>query len=245
MPKPSEDIFSQYLSLVVFYGLYSNQGKLKFYLKQIFDGIEINKTTLLDVGGGDGLFSFYAAIMGAKKVICLEPECEGSSEGTREKFLKLRTDLGLDNVKLIPETIQEYDSHGEVFDIILMHNSINHFNEEACINLITDPSAKNLYLDIISKLYDLTACEGDTIICDCSNKNFYDFLGMKNIFIPSIEWYKHQPPEAWVSLFEEAGFTDPEIRWTTLYPLRGFGKLFANKYAAYFLTSHFCIRMKK
>lgn len=55
---------------------------------------------MLDIGGGVGLFSFYAACCGASHVACLKPESEGSSPGMVDQFQEPSTLLGLDQVSL-------------------------------------------------------------------------------------------------------------------------------------------------
>ena len=46
---------------------YTKGSRLKFYLEQyLFKDIDFEGKTLLDIGGGNGLFSFYAALNGAK-----------------------------------------------------------------------------------------------------------------------------------------------------------------------------------
>ena len=55
-------------------GLYSSAGNLRFHIKNVFNGIDFAGKRVLDIGGGNGVFSFYAASSGAEYVICLEPE---------------------------------------------------------------------------------------------------------------------------------------------------------------------------
>jgi hypothetical protein len=63
---------------------------------------------------------------------------------------------------------------------------------------------------------------------------------------PHIEWEKHQAPGVWVRLLEEVGFAQPRLRWSSFNRLRGTGRaLLGNPVAAYFLTSHFCLQMRK
>ena len=81
---------------------------------------------MLDIGGGYGLHSFYAACLGAKEVICLEPVSEGSSDSSIENFTKIQDRFGVDNVKLQNITFQEFKHDGKLFDLILSHYSINH-----------------------------------------------------------------------------------------------------------------------
>ncbi len=133
------ELVDKYFVLVDQEGLYSSQYNLRFYLNYLFKNISFNKKTMLDIGGGAGLFSFYAACLGANEVICLEPEAAGSRSGMVEKFKKLQSGLQtLVQVKLVSTTIQNFNPNDRKFDIILLHNSINHIDEEACIKLQYD-----------------------------------------------------------------------------------------------------------
>ena len=238
--------FEGYLSAVTKEGLYPNRGNLQFHLKTLFKNIILENRRVLDIGGGSGLHSFYAACMGAKEVVCLEPETEGSRSGTEAKFRKLSGILGYDHVKFDPVTFQSFEPAGKQFDIILLHNSINHLDETACINLLNDEASKAIYMDICSKLSSLASNGARLIVCDCSRYNFFALLRIKNPFVPTIEWHKHQAPEVWVDLLSQVGFANPRVRWTSFNTLRSPGKiLLGNKLLSYFLRSDFRLTMEK
>ena len=86
--KTEQDI-NLYLNTIVKEGLYSSKSRLKFQMDMLFRGVDLKDKKVLDIGGGYGLFSLYAASRGAKKVICLEPEADGSSSGVTDRFHKL------------------------------------------------------------------------------------------------------------------------------------------------------------
>ena len=238
--------FEHYFSTVIKEGLYPNRGNLQFHLKTLFKNIALENKRVLDIGGGSGLHSFYVACMGAKAVVCLEPETEGSRSGMGAKFRRLGGILGQDHVRFEPVTFQAFKSRGEQFDIILLHNSINHLDETACINLLNSEASKTIYLDMFSKLSSLASGEAKLIVCDCSRYNFFTLLGIKNPFAPTIEWHKHQAPEIWVDLLSQVGFVNPRIRWTAFNTLRTPGRtLLGNKLLSYFLRSDFCFTMEK
>ena len=225
-----------YLSAVIKEGLYPNRGNLQFHLKTLFKNI----------GGGSGLHSFYAACMGAKEVVCLEPETEGSRSGTGAKFRKLGGILGYDYVRFEPVTFQAFEPTGKRFDIILLHNSINHLDETACIDLLNSEESKAIYLSMFSKLSSVASSRAKLIVSDCSRYNFFALLGIKNPLAPTIEWHKHQVPEVWVNLLSQVGFVNPRVRWTSFNTLRSLGRvLLGNKLLSYFLRSHFCFTMEK
>lgn len=68
------------------------------------------------------------------------------------------------------------------FDILLLHNSINHLNERACIHLPDGEEYRNTYLKMFQQLYELAQIEAKLIACDCSCNNFFAKLGVKNPF---------------------------------------------------------------
>ncbi len=202
---------------------------VRFYLKYLFRGVDLTGSSMLDVGAGDGLFSFYAACMGATKVVSLEPEAAGSSAGTHENFDLTASLLERKQVHFVPQRLQDYEPGDESFDVLLLHASINHLNEDACVRLHRDREAQNMYLDLFRRLAAL-AKPGAVLIP----------------FAPMIEWQKHQSPELWARLLAGVGFTKPVIRWNSFNTLRSFGRvLLGNRIAAYCLTSSFCLTMEK
>jgi len=247
------ELFEKYLNIAVKEGMCRSKSNLTFYLNHLFKDIPFTGKSMIDIGGGSGLYTFYAAIMGAKHVICLEPEIEGSTKGTLEKFKKLSAKLSLSNLSLQPVRFQEFDATRE-FDIILLHNSINHLDEEACIKLWCDDEARRRYELIFQKLSKIAAPGAKIIITDCSRYNFFALLGIRNPFAPAIEWHKHQPPEFWSNMLSNYGFMNPKIRWgldveayfSSSGGLRRIGGLlFGNRFASYFSTSAFLLVMDR
>ena len=243
---PTEPNLESYFSAVIKERLYPNRGNLQFHLKTLFKDIILENRRVLDIGGGSGVHSFYMACMGAKEVVCLEPETEGSRSGMEEKFRKLGEVLGQDQVRFEPVTFQAFDPGGKQFDVILLHNSINHLDEPACINLLNSEASRTIYLNIFSKLSSVAGDGAKLIVCDCSRYNIFALFRIKNPFAPTIEWHKHQAPEVWVDLLSQVGFANPSVRWTAFNTLRAPGRaLLGNKLLSYFLRSDFRFTMEK
>ena len=237
---------NSYYNAVIGEKLYSSKRHLKFKTAKLFKGIKISGKTVLDVGGGDGLFTFYAASQGAKKVICLEPECDGSYGEMTKNFEKIKSILQLENAQLIKSTFQDYNPLDEKFDIVLMHNSINHLDEGACERLTEDKAAWEKYLDITKKINSIANPGAKLLVCDCSNENFFAKVGIKNIFAPTIQWSKHQKPETWIKLLRQSGFYPTKLNWNSPKQLGNIGYLFlGNKFLSYFLGSHFRLVLTK
>jgi hypothetical protein len=219
---------------------------VRFYMNYVFHGIDFQGKVMLDVGGGDGIFSFYATCAGADKVVCLEPEMAGSTNGAVGAFKQAAFLLDSMKVQLIPQRLQDYESGDSLFDVLLLHASINHLDEKACIRLRDDREAQRSYAKLFGKLASLASPRAAIVIIDCARRNLFADLGVKNPITPTIEWEKHQSPALWAHLLTQAGFAHPVIRWSSFNSLRSFGRVFlGNRIAAYCLTSSFCLTMER
>lgn len=241
------DPLEKYFEIIRKERFYSSPANLKFYLRYLFGDISFQHKRMLDIGGGSGLFSFYAACMGASEVVCLEPGMEGFLYVTIDKYEKLRSELEeVQSVTRLSTDIQHYDEHGPGFDIILLHNSINHLEEESCIRLHEDREARETYHRLFLKIGNLAKHGARLIIADCSSDNFFHRFHIRNPFAWDIEWHKHQPPGLWIQILKKAGFSNPKLRWRSFDQLRTPGRLLTgNRIIAYFLQSHFCLTMTK
>ena len=224
----------------------SNINRSKKQMSFLYDRINFTGKNVLDIGGGSGTHSFYAAYHGANNVICLEPESDGSKKGAINSFNRIKKDLELYNISLIEQNIQNFDANENKFDIIILHNSINHLNEDACVKLHYDIDSLNTYIRLLSKIDKISSNSSQNIIFDCSRINFFPYLKLKNFFDKNIEWHKHQPPDLWIKLFSDLGFKKSFIRWSSPTKLGKIGRLiFNNKFMSFFYTSHFCITLEK
>lgn len=237
--------FLFFIEKIVELGYFPSENRFKFWLDSILGNIEFRDKRVLDIGGGIGLLSFYSAVMGAKKVICLEPELDGSSSDLINDFDRINRELNLDNINFVQLKFQdflvEYD-----FDVVISYNSINHLNENACVKLKYDYDAQEEYRKYFRKLNSITNRNAKLIICDCSNKNFFPAIGVKNPFAKSIDWKKHQSPYVWRRLLIDSGFMVEKIKWSSPNRFNKLGEyLLGNKYLSYFINSHFCIYATK
>ena len=219
---------------------------LRFRLEQyLFPGIELEGKRFLDIGGGTGTYSFYAACCGAREAVCLEPEAAGSSSGMIETFQRRARQLGIEQVTLLPIPFQEYQSN-QLFDILFCHNAINHLNEDATIHLHRSVDAQKIYLDIFQKMYHHCASGGYLIIADAGRDSIYSWLRVRSPLTPTIEWHKHQSPQVWSRLLSQVGFKQVALRWRSPASLGSLGQLLiGNRFVNFFLWSHFCLTMQK
>jgi SAM-dependent methyltransferase len=219
-------------------------GNLRYYLDYLFEGVDLQGARVLDIGAGGGRFTFYAAAMGASRVVALEPEAAGSDSGVSSQFANVRERLGVDGVELRNETLQTYDPGDERFDVLFMHASINHLDEPATMRLHHDESARASYRELFARLAGMGADGAKLVASDVSRHNLFARLPVRNPLQPTIEWDKHQPPETWVELLTEAGFTDPRVRWSAVNSLRRPGRvLLGNRVGAWLTEGSFCLTM--
>ena len=150
---------------------------LPFYLSDVlFKNVELKNKIVLDIGAGNGVYSFYALAKGAKKLICIEPEFEGSRSNYISSLEKFRKFLNKDNNVIIStKTFQEFQSNIK-FDVVLMHYSINHIDEENCTILESSRKAQKIYNNYFEKIYNSMSLNSDLIITDVSKYNFLILL---------------------------------------------------------------------
>lgn len=208
----------------------------------LFQNINLHGKRVLDVGCGRGTFALWAGMQGASYVLGIEPESSGSTEGT---FVRFRETIGQLQLENVIEARSSFLSDIKVsdgrFDVAVLYNVINHLNEVAVVNLHRDESAALEYLDVLRHLRKILADGAFVIVSDCSRRNFWNDVGIRNPLAPTIEWNKHQSPPVWISIFRRAGFQLHDLRWSQLYPAGG---LSSNWPVQYFSVSHFTLRFR-
>lgn len=214
---------------------------------KLFVGVDLEGRTLLDAGCGSGNIGLWAAAQGARRVVGLEPEMEGSSVGMQNSFRRTARAVGLeDSVELVTVRLQDYDAGNERFDVVLLAASINHLDEDACMHLHEDEQARQTYRGHLRLLADVAAPGAVLIVTDCDRRNLFQRLGVRNPLSPTIEWEKHQSPDLWARLLADVGFEAPSVEWMTLNTLRGPGQaLLGNRACAYLTTSTFRLTMRR
>jgi SAM-dependent methyltransferase len=223
----------------------NNYNKWIRQYKHFFRKIELKNKIILDIGSGYGELGFYACANMATSVVCIEPELEGSTPGFQDAFWEIKKKLNYKNISLEKSVFQEYRTN-MIFDIIIMQNSINHLDEEACISLNSSLLAWNNYKIILNKLYNMTSIGGTIIISDCSRYNFFgNLLKYQNPFSSTIEWHKHQSPKVWSKILKECGFKVQKV-YSGAYRLNKiYLPFFLKNILNYFLASSFLIYVKK
>lgn len=219
--------------------------RLRHQMSFLYKSVDFGGKTVLDIGGGTGYHALYAASCGAKSAIIIEPEADGSQNTMIQTFNAFRTKMGIDNVELLQTTIQEYEIPAGGFDVVLIQNAINHFDEPACVTSRESTKSQAAYRKIFKSNAALFKPGGVLIMSDCSTNNLFPKLGMKNPIDPAIEWHKHQPPSEWTKVAAPEGLILEEVRWSSPTRSGRLGQLLiGNAIGAWFCTSHFVATLR-
>jgi 2-polyprenyl-3-methyl-5-hydroxy-6-metoxy-1,4-benzoquinol methylase len=220
---------------------YSSLERYVLRSKFIFEGMDFKNKRILEIGCGKGAFCMWAGLQGAEYVLGIEPEADGRIEGSMAVFQDLLQKLNLNNVESKNCFLQSLSVPNKKYDIILMFNVINHLDEKAVEILHKDKTAVEAYIKILRDLKNYLNPDGLVIVADCARSNFWNTLGLKSPFVPTIEWHKHQNPRRWIDIFSQSGYCLYDFRWSSLHPI---GKLASNFIVQYLTTSHFVLRFQ-
>jgi len=218
-----------------------------FYFKNyIFNDVSIENKTILDLGGGNGIASFYAL---HKTKNCsawiVDPIAEGSNQLMTDQYNTLKDKIDPARIHFHRDFIDTLQKP-EYFDIILMHNSINHIGEDIIEHVESNKEHWDQYLTRLEPVILRAKKGAHIVIADCSNKNFWNDLGMRNPLAPNIDWNLHHRPQVWRRMLKELGCSHSETRWTARREFLAPGKfMLANRFFNYFLGSHFVSVYKK
>lgn len=219
-------------------GLKRSFGYDFYFKKYIFEGFDLSHKKVLDLGGGNGIASFFLSHYSKTcEIFLVDPYKSGSNKLMKNQFLNFSSIYKKSN-------ITHYNSLEELpkyikFDLILLHNSINHIGEDLILNL-DNKDKLNEYMDRLYLVLDKAKVESNIIISDCSNKNFWNDIGVHNFFAPTIQWHLHKEPSFWQNIFYQLGCSHIRTKWTSRREFLSLGKyVFANKFLSYFINSHF------
>jgi SAM-dependent methyltransferase len=228
-------------------GLWNHGFDFPRFCDQLFRDTDFTGKNMMEIGCGKGVLCLWAALNGANQTVGLEPLAEGaydSSECHRD-FESMARQLGLPQATILPLTVQQYTDVENHFDVVLSVASINHLDEKACVKLQESPDAVRIYRDIFRGIARMMKPRGKLIIMDAARRNVFGDLGFRNPITPNIEWFKHQQPEYWVELLADAGFGNPDIRWTSGKLLRYAGLRTLPKSLAYLGQSVFRLELTR
>lgn len=235
---PTRDTLAQAASLVGFRSTDRYKKRCQF----LFRGVQIQGASILDVGCGTGAFAIWAGLHGARDVLGIEPETDGSTAGTLAQFRESLANLDLVGcVRAQQKYLSELGPTDGPFDVAILYQVINHLDETATLDLHKNPESVARFVTTLSHLRSLLNDGAHLIVADCARRNFWNDLGLVNPLMPTIEWEKHQPPRVWATVLEKCGFRLVRTSWSPMYPL---GTITQSRIIHYFTISHFCMYLK-
>ncbi len=190
----------------------------------IFSDVDFSGKSVLDVGCGRGAWSFWAKLQGAGEVWGLEPELDGATSGTRDKFNLIKKDLGLDDSINVHNLKLQDLFTDKKFDIIILYNVINHLDEDSVVHYAPGTSSHGNLVKLAQFLKSYLSPDGQIIFTDAGKVNYFSKLGITPPLARTIEWEKHLEPNDWMKVFSEAGFRDGKLNWASVYPLGRFSQ---------------------
>lgn len=218
----------------------------EFRMRRMFRGIDIPGKTVVDVGSGRGLTSLWTALQGAKRVVSMEPEMDGSRSGAvqiqRERVAK----LGLDQIEIVTTDFQHYQPD-EPFDILVSNASINHL-EESEHHALRDRKTFETFVGIATQMKHWLRPGGVAAITDASRYGLFSMARAYGVpqrycyYSKTIDYKIHQNAGTWRTIFKEAGFRRVEIEHPFPYALRYFEPVVNNAVASFCLQGAFILR---
>lgn len=240
--KKVADKISKFMELGRQYGYWDHGYDYPRMCQQVYQGVSLKGKNILEIGCGNGMLSIWAGMFEAASVVALEPleDGSGSFDSSRvfNDFKSITEALDIKSATIIPQTVQDYNGD-MMFDVVLSNASINHLDEDSCINLKTCRKARENYVNILKIISNKMKIGGKLIVIDCSSSNFINDLGFRNPLMKSIEWHKHHTPHFWQEICAEADFLNPVISWPSGRYLRYLRIYKRPQLISYFIDSVF------
>ena len=225
-------------------------NRLNHRFEHHFNSLDLKSKSVLEIGAGSGHLAALCLARGASRIVALDPESDGATEGVNKQFALLTESVAMgDSIEYLPISLENFiaTNNKETFDYILMCNVINHIDEDAVtrLHLPDADRERNQYINIFEEIRKLLSETGILLVSDVGRYNFWNSIGLRFPACRTIDWNKHQDPDVWEALLSKAGFVSINVEWLTLYRLRYLKAIVGNKWVAPFLNSHFLIWARK
>ena len=217
-----------------------------YFSNYIYDDIDLDGKKILDIGGGNGIASFHALNSSENcSAWVVDPIAEGSNDLMLAQYESMKKSYGAERINFHRDYVNTLLDPG-TFDIIVMHNTVNHIGEDILQDISYKNEAYTEYVSRLKTILDRLASDGILIVADCGSRNFFGQIGLKSPFAPSIDWHLHCEPGVWQQMIEDIGVLHIKTQWTARREFGVFGKFFlANRLFSYFTNSHFVSTYRK
>lgn len=225
-------------------------NRLKHSFAYHFSSLDLENRSVLEIGAGPGHMAALCLARGAFRVVALDPESDGATEGVNKQFTRLTESVALgEGIEYLPVSLDKFitTSRKETFDYILMCNVINHIDEDAVtrLHLPDADRERKRYIKTFEEIRNLLSATGILLASDVGRYNLWNSIGLRFPTCRTIDWNKHQDPDVWQALLSKAGFAAIDVKWLPLRRLRHFKVIVSRKCVAQCLNSYFLIRASK
>jgi SAM-dependent methyltransferase len=217
----------------------------------LFGRSDFTGLRVLDVGAGRGLHSSALAALGAREVVALEPDLDGSRGGSAAVLESNAKQLGLSNVRALHCTLDDFGDDAEPFDLILLYAVVNHLDETHVQTLDRSPESRARFTAILRSLRDRLRPGGEVVIFDAARHHMLEPLLRAGVLrrhplAPTIEWHKHQDPDVWAELLRDVGFARVDSHWAAFSRYAWVRWLLGGRrWAAALLSPRFVVRARR
>jgi SAM-dependent methyltransferase len=222
---------------------------VRLRIEELFARSDFAGMRILEVGAGRGLFSCALAALGAREVVALEPELDGSRGGSASVFAENLARLGLSNVRLVRTTLQAFRSEVAAFDRILLYAVVNHLDETHVQTLDRSAESRERFRALLRPLREWLRPDGELILFDAARHHAFEPLVRAGLLrghplAPTMEWEKHQEPQIWEELLRDVGFGRVDHHSARYHPRGWRGRLARWSWVSALLPPRFVVRAR-
>ena len=155
-------------------GIPRSKGYDFYFSNYIYKDLDLDGKKILDIGGGNGIASFYALNLSPDcSAWVVDPIVEGSNNLMFEQYDSMKQNYDAERINFHRDYVDTL-LDPNAFDIIVMHNTINHIGEDILKDISCNNEAYSEYVSRLKTILDRLSSDGVLIVSDCGSRVFLD-----------------------------------------------------------------------